>query len=97
MTDEELIERARRVSTNDVVANPRGHRALIADLADALEAATTAEKQMTDREILVQALVDDAWEGHDEPLSRVELDLIAGTVIDAGFMRVPKPVGGDDE
>ena len=40
MTNEELIERARRVGTNDVVANPRGHRALIADLADALEAAT---------------------------------------------------------
>lgn len=43
MTNEELIERARRVGTNDVVANPRGHRALIADLADALEAAAKVE------------------------------------------------------
>lgn len=40
-----------------------------------------------DREAIVEALVDDAWEGHDSELDIVQLDLIAGTVIDAGFTR----------
>lgn len=74
MTNEELIAEARQCAPGD---DPTELALMVHGLADALEAATTAEKQMTDREILVQALVDDAWEGHDEPLSRVELDLIA--------------------
>lgn len=40
-----------------------------------------------DREAIVEALIEDAWEGHDAELDREQLDLIAGTVIDAGFTR----------
>lgn len=44
MTDhKKLIEDARAVGTNDVVANPRRYRGMIRELADALEAATAVE------------------------------------------------------
>lgn len=49
-----------------------------------------------DREALVDALVEDAWEGHAEPLDRAQLGLIADAVLAAGFSRPvePDPIQG---
>ena len=85
----ELIEELRERAVSDSPAHT-----LMREAADALEAAARVPVQgepNDDREALIEALVEDAWEGHDEVLDRDHLDLIAGAVIDAGFSRATVP------
>lgn len=91
-----LIDEARsHLERTRVLTGAGGYeQKLIARLVDALASELPTE---SDREALITALIEDSWEGHDEPLDREQLDLIAGTVLDAGFSRAAVAPEGDRE